>query len=142
MAAGTRTLHSVERCMRTRCEWDVARVGTNGAARWCILWQCVYAARLSEAKAAFQAKRGADLAAADAVLGVEARDKRAGAWPPAPPETDGDALLLRCRADALTNAAHAVRTADPAAADCADRRQKLDAALQAFHCCDEMSSPS
>ena len=88
------------------------------------------AARLSEAKAAFQAKRGADLAAADAVLGVEARDTRAGAWPPAPPETDGDALLLRCRADALTNAAHAVRTADPAAADCADRRQKLDAALQ------------
>ena len=88
------------------------------------------AARLSEAKAAFQAKRGADLAAADAVLGVEARDKRAGAWPPPPPETDGDALLLRCRADALTNAAHAVRTADPAAADCADRRQKLDAALQ------------
>ena len=59
------------------------------------------AARLSEAKAAFQAKRGADLAAADAVLGVEARDKRAGAWPPPPPETDGDALLLRCRADAL-----------------------------------------
>ena len=64
------------------------------------------------------------------MLGVEARDKRAGAWPPPPPETDGDALLLRCRADALTNAAHAVRTADPAAADCADRRQKLDAALQ------------
>lgn len=88
------------------------------------------AAKLTAAKDVFQAKRGADLAAADAVLGVEARDARSRAWPPPPPETDGDALLLRCRADALVAAAHAVRTADPSASVCADRRARLDAALQ------------
>ena len=68
-----------------------------------------------EAKAAFQAKRGADLAA-DAVLGVEARDKRRRQPPPPP---DGRGRAVARSADALTNAAHAVRTADPAAADCA-----------------------